>query len=82
MGDELIKGYRAYGVSEGERVSLQEHVQGLRAGDVIVSFEGTELQTMEDLIILLRRSYVGDEVQLMVHRAGSVEMIDLTLGEN
>ena len=36
VGDELIKGYRAYGVSEGERVSLQEHVQGLRAGDVTI----------------------------------------------
>jgi putative serine protease PepD len=55
---------------------------GLRAGDVIISFEGAELQTMEDLIILLRRSYVGDEVQLMIDRAGSVEAIDLTLGEN
>ena len=29
VGDELIKGYRAYGVSEGERAGLQEHVQGL-----------------------------------------------------
>lgn len=55
---------------------------GLQAGDVIVSFEGTELQTMEDLIILLRRSYVGDEVQLMIDRAGSVQTIDLVLGEN
>jgi hypothetical protein len=29
VGDELIKGYRAYGVSEGERAGLQEHVRGL-----------------------------------------------------
>ena len=55
---------------------------GLQAGDVIISFEGTDLQTMEDLIIRLRRSYVGDEVQLMIDRAGIVEMIDLVLGEN
>ena len=55
---------------------------GLAAGDVMISFEGAELQTMEDLIILLRRSYVGDEVQVMIDRAGSVETIDLVLGEN
>ncbi len=55
---------------------------GLRAGDVIVSFEGSDLQTMEDLIIRLRRSYVGDEVQLIIDRAGTVEVIDLVLGEN
>jgi hypothetical protein len=36
VGDELIKGYRAYGVSEGERVGLQEHVQGLQAGDITI----------------------------------------------
>jgi hypothetical protein len=29
VGDELIKGYRAYGVSEGEWAGLQEHVREL-----------------------------------------------------
>ena len=36
VGDELIKGYRAYGVSDGERTNLQEHVRGLRAGSVTI----------------------------------------------
>lgn len=54
---------------------------GLEEGDVIVSFEGVELSTMEDLIVLLRRSSVGDSVELMVERNGSVETIDLVLGE-
>lgn len=54
---------------------------GLREGDVIISYEGAELETMEDLIVLLRRSSVGDEVELMVDRGGSVETIDLVLGE-
>jgi len=36
VGDELIKGYRAYGVSEGERAGLREHVQRLRAGDITI----------------------------------------------
>ncbi len=56
-------------------------VAGLREGDVIISYEGVELDTMEDLIVLLRRSSVGDEVELMVDRGGSVETIDLVLGE-
>ena len=36
VGDELIKGYRAYGVSEGERAGLREHVRGLQAGGVTI----------------------------------------------
>jgi len=36
VGDELIKGYRAYGVSEGERAGLQEHIRDLRAGGVTI----------------------------------------------
>jgi len=36
VGDELIKGYRTYGMSEGERAGLQEHVQGLRAGGITI----------------------------------------------
>jgi len=36
VGDELIKGYRAYGVSEGERTGLREHVRGLRVGDITI----------------------------------------------
>jgi S1-C subfamily serine protease len=53
---------------------------GLQVGDVIVSYKGIELETMEDLIVLLRRSSVGDEVQLMVERAEVVETIGVTLG--
>ena len=55
---------------------------GLRAGDVINSFEGIDVQTMEDLIILLRRSHVGDEVQFTISRSGAVETVDVILGEN
>ena len=53
---------------------------GLQIGDVITSFEGVDVQTMEDLIILLRRSHVGDDVELMIDRAGAVEAIDVVLG--
>jgi S1-C subfamily serine protease len=54
---------------------------GLQAGDLITSFEGEEVQTMQDLIVLLRRSHVGDSVKLMIERSGTFEAIDLVLGE-
>ena len=37
VGDELIRGYRAYGVSEREKEKLEERVQGLRAQAGIVA---------------------------------------------
>ena len=36
VGDELIKGYRAYGVSECERAGLQERVRDLQGGGIII----------------------------------------------
>ena len=54
---------------------------GLQTGDVITSYESFELETMEDLIVLLRRSSVGDVVKLTVERAGEMELIDVALGE-
>jgi S1-C subfamily serine protease len=56
-------------------------VAGLQAGDLIVSFEGQEIEVMQDLIILLRRSHVGDTVELMIERDGNVETINVVLGE-
>jgi putative serine protease PepD len=56
-------------------------IAGLQVGDVIVSYEGIELDTMEDLIVLLRRSSVGDAVQLEIKRAGAAETVALTLGQ-
>jgi putative serine protease PepD len=54
---------------------------GLQAGDLIISFEGEEIEVMQDLIILLRRSHVGDAVELTVERNGVVETIEVVLGE-
>jgi len=36
VGDELIKAYRAYGVSKDERSGLQEYVRGLRMEDITI----------------------------------------------
>lgn len=54
---------------------------GLQTADLITSFEGQDVQTMQDLIVLLRRSHVGDNVELMIERSGSIESINVVLGE-
>ncbi|MGZ8786072.1 MAG: S1C family serine protease, partial [Acidimicrobiia bacterium] len=54
---------------------------GLQATDVITSFEGQDMQTIQDLIVLLRRSHAGDRVELRIERSGSVQSIDVVLGE-
>ena len=41
---------------------------GFLPGDAIVEVEGTEIRTMEDLVITLRLFHVGDEVQVTVTR--------------
>lgn len=41
---------------------------GFLPGDAIVEVEGTEIRTMEDLVIALRLFHVGDEVQVTVTR--------------
>lgn len=48
---------------------------GLRQGDVIVAVDGEAVASMEDLIALLRKKHVGDEVTLDVIRNG--EKIEL-----
>ncbi len=52
---------------------------GLEVGDVITAVEGANVDTMQDLIVLLRRSLVGDTVRLTVERGGTTEIIDVTL---
>lgn len=41
---------------------------GFLPGDAIVSVEGAEIRTMEDLVVALRLYYVGDEVLVTVTR--------------
>lgn len=54
---------------------------GVQAGDLIVSFDGHELQTMQDLVVLLRKAQVGDRVPVQVDRDGTVLDLEVTLGE-
>lgn len=56
-------------------------VAGLRPGDVIVRFGGTEVRTMNDLVLAVRLYRVGDEVEFEVRRDGASFTTRAVLGE-
>jgi hypothetical protein len=53
---------------------------GLRTGDVVVEIEGRDVSNWEDLVRGIRRSKVGQKVQLKVIREGKEQTIEATLG--
>jgi S1-C subfamily serine protease len=53
---------------------------GLRAGDVITQVDGIAVDTMDELISLLRRHSAGDQVTLRVERDGATDSRPVTLG--
>ncbi len=54
---------------------------GIRADDLIVSFDGHAVQTMQDLVVLLRKAQVGDVVAVQIERSGAVLDLEVTLLE-
>ena len=54
-------------------------VAGLRAGDVITSFEGKAISGAEELIVAVRAKSVGDRVTLNYKRGGVSKTASLTL---
>jgi S1-C subfamily serine protease len=76
FGGPPVRGVRIQGV---RRASPAERA-GLRGGDVIVEFEGTELANLEDLAAVLRQARSGQEVQIVVVRDGERVHTTATLG--
>lgn len=54
---------------------------GLEVGDRIVSVNGDEIRTMQDLIIALRLFRVGDVIVFDIERGDELISADVTLGE-
>ncbi|GAB3266517.1 S1C family serine protease [Arthrobacter pigmenti] len=54
---------------------------GLEAGDLLVSLDGEELQTSEDLLAALRSLNPGDTITAEVVRDGQTETVEITLAE-
>ena len=52
---------------------------GIRPGDVIVEFEGREINTSDELIVAIRSRDVGDRVSLVILRGSARIEVSLTL---
>ena len=53
---------------------------GMKAGDVIVSFDGREVQDTRQLVRIVGNTEVGKSVRVVVNRNGTTETLKVTLG--
>ena len=52
---------------------------GLKAGDVIIEFDGKKINSPEELIVSVRSKNVGDRVTLVFMRGGAKKSVTLNL---
>ena len=72
----------AYGVYVVDVVQGgQADKAGLKAGDRIVSIDGTEIAQKDDLGTLMQQHTAGDTLSITVARDGQMQTVSLTLGE-
>ena len=67
-----------------ERVGLQggpADQAGLKAGDRIVSVDGSEIAAKDDLGTLMQKHAAGDTLAITVARDGQMQTVNVTLGE-
>ena len=53
----------------------------MQTGDIIVSFNGTDVSTQAELLAALKKVQAGDTVEMQVYRAGADATLDVTLDE-
>ena len=63
----------------GNRTAAQE--AGIKAGNVLLSLNGTPLENREQFRALLKEMAPGDEVTLEVDKNGNKETLTIELGE-
>jgi hypothetical protein len=76
-GDAPVAGVRIQGVSPESPAERA----GLRAGDVIVSFDGAPVRSLEEFTTLLFASKAGRRVEVVVEREGRLFRSEATLGQ-
>ncbi|MFM8824701.1 MAG: S1C family serine protease [Candidatus Nanopelagicus sp.] len=52
---------------------------GLRAGDVIIEFDGAEVENSDELIVMIRSKNVGDKVKIKYKRGNLSKEVTVTL---
>ena len=75
-------GVNAYGVYVVEVVKGgPADKAGLKSGDRIVSIDGSEIGTKDDLSALMQKHTAGDSLAITIARGGQMQTISVTLGE-
>ena len=75
-------GVNAYGVYVVEVVKGgPAEKAGLQAGDRIVSVDGTEIASKDDLGTLMQQHSAGDTLSITIAREGQMQTVNVTLGE-
>jgi serine protease Do len=75
-------GVNAYGVYVVEVVKGgPAEKAGLKAGDRIVSVDGTEIASKDDLGTLMQKHAAGDTLSITIARDGQMQTVNVTLGE-
>ena len=75
-------GVNAYGVYVVEVVKGgPAEKTGLQAGDRIVSVDGTEIASKDDLGTLMQEHAAGDTLSITIARDGQMQTVNVTLGE-
>lgn len=72
---EPPKGVRFADVRDGSPAGLA----GLKAGDIMVGFDGKDVGNLMDFTVLLRQKKPGDEVEVKVLRAGQTMAVKVLL---
>lgn len=54
---------------------------GIKSGDVIVSFDGKDISTMDELNEIKNTKNIGDNVEIKFYRKSELKSVTITLGE-
>ena len=84
--DEALAKERKLPVTEGaiiEKVlpGTGAEKAGLKQGDIVVALDGEPVRTMDDLILRVRRTQVGDRVKLDIWRDGKKTSLEMVVGD-
>ena len=75
MGLEAARGALVTDIPPGPAAEA-----GMKAGDVILSFDGKEIETTRELVRMVGNAEVGKTVRVVVFRDGATQTLKVTLG--
>jgi serine protease Do len=85
-GDITMEAAAEFGVEQGALIievvpDSPAGRAGIRPNDVVVSFEGERIDSMDDLVVAIRQHRVGEQVDMVIVRDGRRVSVRATLGD-